>query len=389
MRLVLFLVCIGSAMLSALKSVADTPPVDKYQVIEELDEYWQVYDTDYKSYVPYLKSIHGNPEALHFELNLDNYKGYHLKITTLQPVYLFMQAKLNRLLPANGKLILNVDSLRNSFKESKILFSLFNKDGHITIPSASIVHNKQEISSASLSENTLITPLKFRNRTDVQDFAIVAALLILALFAFLWNYHPKAFKSYYNLKSLITLSIKEDTVLISRPLSRINLLFIFNHSLLLAFLYILIQKSSDRFLLHDQFLQSASSFGSLFYYFGILTFAIFLLLVGKYFLLLLIGKLFNLSSVVYIHFYEYMLFSRIFYCIIVPAIFSIYVVLPAFISMVNQELIYIIVIFNFIRLFIINFALNKATSVKNLYLFSYLCATELTPLLIGLKILVE
>jgi hypothetical protein len=86
-----------------------------------------------------------------------------------------MQAKLNRLLPANGKLILNVDSLQNSFKESKILFSLFNKDGHITIPSASIVHNKQEISSASLSENTLITPLKFRNRTDVQDFAIVAA----------------------------------------------------------------------------------------------------------------------------------------------------------------------------------------------------------------------
>jgi hypothetical protein len=35
MRLVLFLVCIASAMLSALKSVADTPPVDKYQVIEE------------------------------------------------------------------------------------------------------------------------------------------------------------------------------------------------------------------------------------------------------------------------------------------------------------------------------------------------------------------
>jgi hypothetical protein len=38
---------------------------------------------------------------------------------------------------------------------------------------------------------------------------------------------------------------------------------------------------------------------------------------------------------------------------------------------------------------VINFALNKLTSVKNLYLFSYLCATELIPLLIGIKVLVE
>lgn len=362
-------------------------PVEHYQVIEDLEEKWQVYDTDYDSYIPYLQGIHGNTEALHIQLDLNNYKGYHLRITTPVQAYLFVQAQLNRKLSEGQVVVLSIDSLKKKYPQSLLLFTLYNNLGHTTKPLVSIV-NYIEPQSVSGAQEASVLPLKPRVKSELLNFAIIAAIIILSLFAFLWNYHPNAFRSYYNIRPALSLAIKEDTVLVSRPLSRISMLFILNHSLLLAFLYILIQKSSEKALLNDRFLQSVASFGDLFYYFTGLSLAIFFLLIGKYFFLFLLGNLFNLSNVVYIHFYKYLLFSRLFYSIIVPLLFIIYLTFPTFVSTASQDLIYIIIVFNFLRLLIINFALNKLTSVKNLYLFSYLCATELTPLLIGIKVLV-
>jgi hypothetical protein len=371
---------------SLLMAAAEFPQ-ENYQAIEDLEESWQVYDTDYKSYIPYLERVHGNVEALHLELNLNNYKGYHLRIQTTRPVYLFVQAQLNRKLADGQIIVLNIDSLKRIYTQPTVLFSFYNQLGHSVKPSVSIINYIERSSGSNLQEASVL-PLKPREQSGLEDFAIIAAILITALFAFLWNYHPNAFRSYYNLKPLFSLNIKEDTVLVSRPLSRISMLFILNHSLLLSFLYILIQKSSGKPLLNDRILQTASTFSELFYYFSLLSISLFILIIAKYFFLYLLGNLFNLSNVIHVHFYKYLLFSRLFYSLIVPILFVIYLSFPLAISTASQQVIYIIIAFNFIRLVIINFALNKLTSVKNLYLFSYLCATELTPLLIGIKVLV-
>jgi hypothetical protein len=251
-----------------------------------------------------------------------------------------------------------------------------------------MVRKVRASSDLDLTEQSDNAPLKLANRSGLGNFIILAALLIVALYAFLWNYHPKAFNSYYSLKSLFSFSFKEDTVFVSRPLSRISMLFIFAHSMLLSYLYILIQKSSGGLSINDRFLQAATSFVDLFSYFFIATAIVFGLIVAKYVFISLLGNLFNLSKIVHMHFFEYLLYSRVFYTIIVAAVFVVYISYPTFLPQAIEEIIFIIVVFNFIRLFIINFALNRFTSVKNLYLFSYLCATELTPLLIGIKVLI-
>lgn len=387
MKLFAYILFVFSFFSTPLLLGAIDIPQANYQTIEDLEESWQVYDADYKSYIPYLQRVHGNTEALHLQLNLNNYKGYRLLIQTPKPVYLFIQAQLNRKLTGGQTLILHIDSLRKIYPQPTVLLSFYNQLGHSTKPSVSII-NYIERSSGNTIQEVSVLPLKPREQSGLEDFSIVAAILITALFAFLWNYHPNAFRSYYNIKPLFSLSIKEDTVLVSRPLSRLSMLFILNHSLLLSFLYILIQKSSGKQLLNDYVLQTASSFGELFYYFSLLSLSIFILIIAKYFFLYFLGSLFNLSNVIHIHFYKYLLFSRLFYSVIVPILFVIYLSFPLAISTASQQVIYIIIAFNFIRLLIINFALNKLTSVKNLYLFSYLCATELTPLLIGIKVLV-
>ncbi|MFC0184764.1 hypothetical protein ACFFJX_20520 [Pseudarcicella hirudinis] len=44
-----------------------------------------------------------------------------------------------------------------------------------------------------------------------------------------------------------------------------------------------------------------------------------------------------------------------------------------------------VVIFFILRLLLIYFTINKLTSLKNLYLFSYLCIVELIPVIIGIR----
>jgi hypothetical protein len=384
-----YLLGIALFLLSGITTVfADEQPTNAYQTVHNLAEQWLVYDKEYKSYVPFLKQMHGTPAALYLELNLDSYKGYILQISAKQAAYMFIQAQLCRSVAPNQQVLLNIDSLKNTHQKSVVLISLYNQAGHTLLPSAAMVRKVSAAAAADLNAQKDLAPLKPINRSGLSNFIILSALLIVSLYAFLWNYHPKAFNSFYSIKYLFSLSFKEDTVFISRPLSRISMLFIFAHSMLLSFLYMIIQKSSGELALNDRYLQAAVSFFDLFVYFFIATIIVFGLILGKYIFTSLLGNLFNLSKVVHLHFFEYLLYSRVFYTILVAGVFVIYISYPALLPAAIEEVILIIIIFNFARLFIINFALNKLTSVKNLYLFSYLCATELTPLLIGIKVLI-
>jgi hypothetical protein len=369
-------------------AIADVPQSDAYQVVQNLEEQWMVYDSEYKGYVPFLKEMHGNPSALYLELNLDSYKGYFLQVSHTQGGYLFIQAQLYKKIASQEQIRLSIDSLKNLQQKSAILISLYNASGHTTMPSVAMVRKVTASKDIGLAEQSDVTPLKPATRSGLGDFIILSALLIVTLYAFLWNYHPKAFNSYYSLKSLFSFSFKEDTVFVSRPLSRISMLFIFAHSMLLSFLYILIQKSSGGLAINDHYLQNSVTFVNLFSYFFIATAVVFGLILGKYMFIYLLGNLFNLSKIVHMHFFEYLLYSRVFYTIVVATVFVLYISYPALLPEAIEEIIFVIVVFNFVRLFIINFALNRFTSVKNLYLFSYLCATELTPLLIGIKVLI-
>lgn len=367
---------------------AAEPVTPAYQKVQSLEDEWLVYDAEYRTYVPFIREKHGVPDALYLHLNLNNYRGYQLSLFSPQSVYLFTQAQLQTLVPANQTVALDIDSLYTQHKQTRLLITLYRADGHAAMPSAAIVYPTQQ-KPENIAAATALQTNRIDRNAPLKNFIIISLLLIMALYAFLWNYHPKAFKSYYNAAAMFSFSFKEDTVLISRPLSNISLLFIYNHSLLLSFLYIVIQKGSGRLLLNDPVLQAASSFGDLMGYFFGLSVLIFLLNIGKYLFIYTLGSLFNLSQVIYIHFYEYLLLSRFFYNIVAILVFILVVSAPQTLPFLYGTVVLLIIAFSIIRLLIINFALNRQTSVKTLYLFSYLCATELIPILIGFKILVQ
>ena len=180
-------------------AIANVPRADAYQVVQNLEEQWMVYDSEYKGYVPFLKEMHGNPSALYLELNLDSYKGYFLQVSHTQGGYLFIQAQLYKKIASQEQIRLSIDSLKNLQQKSAILISLYNASGHTTMPSVAMVRKVTASKDISLAEQSDVTPLKPATRSGLGDFIILSALLIVTLYAFLWNYHPKAFNSYYSL----------------------------------------------------------------------------------------------------------------------------------------------------------------------------------------------
>ena len=89
------------------------------------------------------------------------------------------------------------------------------------------------------------------------------------------------------------------------------------------------------------------------------------------------------------YFIEYLRMAMIFYSLVFVALS--YTVINNFYSLntLLKTLIFIVIAFNFIRLIIIYFKFQRNMSIKNLHLFSYLCSTELIPMIIGLNFFVK
>jgi type III secretory pathway component EscU len=77
--------------------------------------------------------------------------------------------------------------------------------------------------------------------------------------------------------------------------------------------------------------------------------------------------------------------AMIFYTLIFLAL--VFVVVNHFYSLQSllNTLMIIVIIFNFLRFGILYFKFQRNISIKKIHLFSYLCSTELIPIVIGLN----
>jgi hypothetical protein len=100
-----------------------------------------------------------------------------------------------------------------------------------------------------------------------------------------------------------------------------------------------------------------------------------------------LGSLFRLDKVVDVHFFDFIHYSKVFYTLLVPVLVLIFTSYLSYIDRVESLCTVIIIGFALLRILLISFRLNKLVPDRNLYLFSYLCVTELVPLLTGIKLL--
>jgi len=367
-----------------------------YFVVHEFQYDWQVYDRKYTAYVPYLREKHDNVSSASIPVDLNAYQGYEFVFYTDQEVYVFVNAALHKRFNAGSWMVFPMDSLRaicqNTLPQkagrgsSHIFLTFYSPSGALPLQTGLIGHRKDVQAKISSKAVPILTVLP-KHTSVFNYFLIIVCLFILASYAFLYNLHPVAFNRFYSIKSLFAGSYRDGVPPVGKPLNGINLLFLLNHSFLLALLYMMIREGSRRLFFSDQVLRTQENLLDYLFNFGVIGFLIFVLLIFKYAGTYVLGSLFRLDKVVDVHFFDFIHYSKVFYTLLVPVLVLIFTSYPSWIDRVEGLCIVVIIGFALLRILLISFRLNKLVPHRNLYLFSYLCVTELVPLLTGIKLL--
>lgn len=219
-----------------------------------------------------------------------------------------------------------------------------------------------------------------------RDLFIVLSMLLLVIYAVSRVIFPKLFAESIAMEKLFGFRIKEDLGSSIRPFSTEHIYFTALYSFNLSFVILFLVNGFATDLIEMAWLQFSEFWQGLLYWLlcGI---AINLLVYLKYLLIALISWLFNATLLTSRHFIDLINASSLFFIFIalILAIGSYRVFLPG--ENLQMIVLVTVLIFFFYRSMLLYIRLIQLSPYSKLYIFSYICSTELIPLLVGVKFL--
>jgi hypothetical protein len=356
--------------LSTLSLITTYAAVLEEKTIYNFDQNWLKYDKYYEAYLPIQDKDLKNQKSLHQIINIEKYRNYKLKFKASKGLSFFINNKLIYKKITEGEEDVQIDLNKiESSENGEVIFTFYHSSGELPFYSTAIVYKAPAVYTLRSEENSYL--VMSRNIQDhLSDYAILF-IIIAALFVLFKQLYPKEFLRYYSFSFqehsdhflLGTFSIPSLWMALMNGLSLSLLIFMLH--------------------LNELFLSSLSVFrGTIF-----ITSMYFLFFIMKYLYILVIAWLFNYSKVVSPQFSEYV---RLFERITLVATVTIFGILASgFLKFdLNPEILYFSLIMVFIICVIkVIFLFFRLISHRNLYLFSYICAAEILPLIIAVKIL--
>ena len=357
-------------------------PENRYYPIHNFRDDFQVYDEAAKAYIPYIVEQHADQTALSAYVDLESNRHYSLLVSTRQDGYLFINAALKRKLRAGTWQVLSIDSLFRVYRQPEIFLTLYGAPGlddkQVFIGYPKSATQKQVILR---DDNLSVRP---RPQTIYGNFLSMCLLFLLATHAFLYTFYHRAFQRFYSLRDLFSLRAQEESFLINRPLSSTNTLFALNLGFVIGYLIMFVQSRNLDVFASRTLLLGEQHMGWLIGEFFLVSGLAFLSMMGKYVLLEVMGGLYKLQDIIHVHYFKVLQSSLLFFTILAFFLVIIAYNVPTLIWSSNALLVPLVA-FYVARLMLLYMVIRSLESIKNLYLFSYLCIVELIPLIIGLR----
>jgi len=337
-------------------------------IIKDLRVDWQYYESGvYKAFT------NQKVKAVYFTIDAVKYKGYFFLVNAERSFSIFINSKFIAV-QQGGHCQLDLDSLSRLYS-SPLFVGIYQRDG-IGELSTSI---QGSINVAQTLTNELREDSYFLN------FSILASLFLFAYFIALLQANPKLTLDYFNITKIFSIQGREDDLLNSRVTASVNLLFYLFGSLLTGLALLVI------FHFGESMIPSAGKFkiGSLedgLFQWGKLTAIITALLFVKIVLIYFISFVFHLKETPSIHFFNFMRVLLLIFTLVALACifyFMIHGQRPAF----YHGLLWMSVIIFILGDLMIYFKLLVKVPIRRFHLFSYLCITEIIPLVILIRIL--
>jgi hypothetical protein len=350
-------------------------------IVYKLNEDWLAYDLQYKSYLPLLGKSKLKTNSISQFIDLNKYKEYNLNFIAAPNLSLFVGNSLYYKNTAdqekNVKLKVE-DLLRNTNQKNNVILTFYHPNGKLPYDLFYIGHFTSENVYNELEAETSVILL--RDIHEKQNLYIIVFLSIFMIFAIIKNRYPRRFYEFSNFNKIV-------------PSNDDNLILDFSSTP--VFLFILINSLCATlilFLIKEEFELSFLRIVNLFDHNPVLaTFAItslfFVAYVIKYLFIKMTGWIFKLSELVKVQFFELLKVSFKINLLMVTFAFVLYSSGYFYFKFSFEYFFYITIFSLVIVLFRVGYLTFKLSRLRNIYLFSYLCTTEILPLIIIIKII--
>ncbi len=348
-----------------------------YHLVEDLRLEWLTID-QHNRYVPFVASDRANPTIIGVRLDLEKYAGNQLRCCVPAHTSLLIEKEILTSVDRPRCLIYSIDSLRSAYKQSVLLLTVYQSASQLSQVELQVVNN----TGAPLAQPY---PILSRILSSKENFFVLGLVSILMFYATLINHYPKAFRNIYNLPRILALRSREEdlrTRLISEP----HTLFLLQHCLVVAFLFIVLIPDVDQWIPPGWF--TSPGVGSYLWLWLLLSLIVLLTVWVKYLIVVLFGSLFKLKQFMYLHMFDFMRLSMMFWGVVFLLAICVHYNFAVRGEIYKYALTYLFVAFALARVLILYLRLFRNSTLKNMYLFSYICTAEIIPLSVGLELLI-
>lgn len=337
------------------------------EVSRDLQQDWFIYSDE--AYVKFSDALVA--KSIHFQVKASDGHGDYLKLKATHPFSVFIDQHL--MYTDQKNLLISIDSLRQNLSKTSFTVS---------------VYSKSKIERSSLLSQFVRIPLvasrpyyEKRPSAFLANFVLIGAGIILMLLILIIKLNPKLASDYFSVSKIFSLRESEDNIVYTRITSSGNFLFYGFSSLTIAFFLLLLFV-----LLPDKLLIKPSSLAELMRDWLFLSLLVILVFSVKMVVIYLFATLFQLRDVAGMQFFNW---TRLFFLFVGFSVSLLVISIltrsagTGWINFFYWSAGIILILWIILAFF----KIAAKARISPFHLFSYLCATEIIPSLIILKIL--
>jgi hypothetical protein len=345
---------------------------DRFIEKKDLKADWQMFSGDSYSAYNERESV----KTIYFSVNARSYKGDYLVVTSDLPFSIMVNGKLIQDQSLNTALL--IDSLSKVVSTSALFFAVHQDTDIARSELQTSVRRKELVNTAEQAES-----FSLKKETFFRDFVITIVLIMFIFLISTARLNPRLSSDYFSIPKIFSLRETDDDDQLYNRLTSGNILFYLFTSIVLAFFIMVI----------SQFKGIGVSINTEGYFTSLLTWLklsaiIFGFLFAKMIIIFLAASLFGVRDISGFHFFN---FTRL----LLVSIGILSLVIAVYYILHGQQKGFYFFLYEFLLwvlggwIILLFMKLTNRVQRSVFHLFSYICATEIIPFLLIVKVLNE
>lgn len=342
-------------------------------VIIDLRGEWMIYkDGDYQ---PVLTDTDFDEKTIYIAIDLLANSNSFLHVTSVNFFSIFVNGKL--FTSEVKEVNLSIDSIRSAIGAPSMLLAIYQPKG-VSGKRLDTTLLKQKV---GVADHLIID----RGSTYFRDFVVLGVFIILFLLILIVGQNPKLAADYFSLRKLFAASVSQDSLSDNRTTSSSNILFQSFCSVLGGFVFtVIFTYIKDQYDIATLF-SHHTLLGSILIWL-VLSAVILAIFFTRQLIIYLFAYLFGMQELAVAHYFN--LIRLLFWILGLSAVgVSIYLIVHEQVVHVFENVYFLLGWILGFWVVLIFFKLRRRVGFSMFHLFSYLCATEIIPLIITIKVL--